>query len=126
MLLLDVFSITSSIAPNYITMTYENTNILKLMPFCTLTNYKLSLEFPLAKIKYTEPLEGNNIQRHLIENIPNQIVDNLTCKYYDEESLNYTTSHINSMLSLIHLNLGSSFKKLKYSIIFRNIEVLTY
>ena len=70
-----------------------------------LANYQLSLKFQLATIKYTELLESNNIQRHLLENIPNQIVEYLTCKYYDEESLNYTTSHINWMLYLIHLKL---------------------
>jgi len=87
-----------------------DTSLLTDMPFYNLTNFQLSIEFQLAKTKYTDMLENNSLQRHLMENIPEQMLNNFKCKYYDEEMFNLLVKGKQKFVSLLHINLQSSLK----------------
>jgi len=84
--------------------------ILMQMPYFNLTNFQLSLEYELAKTKYTDMLESNCIQKHLVKNIPPDLLNTFQCKYYDEETFNAMVRGKNVSFSMLHINLGSSIK----------------
>jgi len=88
----------------------DDRSFLTQGPFYGLTNYQLSIEFQLARTKYTEMLENNLIQKHLLKNIPQQILNSFQCKYYDEDGFNSMIKHKQVFLSLFHINIGSSVK----------------
>jgi hypothetical protein len=81
------------------------------MPFSQLTNFRLGLEFQIARVKYTDMLENNDFQMHLMENITEDIANTFDCRYYDDDSFNLMIKKLDSGLSLLHINLQSSFAK---------------
>jgi hypothetical protein len=85
-------------------------NDLKFLPFSSLSNFQLSLEFQVAKRKYTELLYDNPLQKKLLQDVPNYMPHNFNCHYHDENSFNELIKNKNPSLSLLHINLQSSTK----------------
>ena len=88
----------------------DEISLLRQMPFYNLTNFQLSLVYELARVKYTDMLVNNSIQKHLINNVPQQMLSTFQCNYHDEESFNKMANSRKLALSLIHINLGSSIR----------------
>jgi hypothetical protein len=84
---------------------------IKEMPFSSLLNYQLEEEFETAKIKFGELLHTHNFSNYMYDSMPNQIVSNIDCAYYDIEGLNSVLSKNNGNFSVLHINLQSSFDK---------------
>ena len=81
------------------------------MPFSRLSNYQLSIELSSSKCNIKEMLESHDFNNKLKESVPREILDNvIKCKYYDDKEFNSISKCSNSLLSIIHVNLQSSFK----------------
>ena len=74
------------------------------MPFYTLTDYQLCVEFKNTKMVYTNLLKNNQFQLRLADIMPENLFKTITCKYYDEESFNRRTDGIKYKLSVLHCN----------------------
>ena len=104
--------------------TCNHHNLLGQMPFCTLTNYQLTEEFMTTKLYYSDLLNTHNITSTLERSLPSEIINTLSCQYYDNNEFETTVKKISQRLSVFHLNIGSSFKN--YSRLKAEIDSLNF
>ena len=83
---------------------------LRELPFYTVSNIMLIDEFVPSKVKYWQQLEDNNFTKYLQQCLTQESIDIINCKYYDIDQFNICTKDFKNTMSLIHVNLQTSFK----------------
>lgn len=83
--------------------------LLCCMPFYTLTNFQLLEEFQAPRTKFVDMLKENDFSTFLQKSVPKETLDVINCKYYSVDDFNTNFSSVNTLLSMIHVNLQSSY-----------------
>ena len=83
--------------------------MLCMMPFYTLSNFQLCEELQASKTKFEELLKNQDLNIFLQKSIPKETLDAINCKYYSVDDFNTTFSSYEKSLSVIHVNLQSSY-----------------
>ncbi len=80
-------------------------------------------ELTLPRIKFCALLEENNFTKQLRKSITQESLNVINCKYYDADEFNTCVGSSNTSISLVHVNLQSSFKN--YGLLKAHLDLLS-
>ena len=93
-------------------MAYRNSTLLKELPYSNLNNFQLKLCLDTTKIKFNDLITQNPLHKTLIQATTYEAFETISCKYYEQDKFINMTKETPIQMSILHINLQSSFKNL--------------